>query len=311
MFPAPLKPPTAYEAARSARKRELITAVLRGISVRGVIILAELLGFYLFASFSLLFDALASLVDIASSLVLLIGIRFAERPPDEEHPFGHGRYEPLAGFQLSLLMIGGAFLAFQQFFSAFVSTAELVIHPWAWVIPFLAVILLEFSYHVMNYVAKKNHSPALRADAVHFRIDAASSLLACCALLLGAYAPLYSHLFDHLGAMLIAIFMVAIGVNAARSNFYQLSDRAPDPQFFEMIRTAARSVSGVMETEKLRIQLVGPDAHVDIDIEVDPDLKVDAAHRISQEVRVAIQEVWPAVRDVIVHIEPYYPNDHN
>lgn len=65
-----------------------------------------------------------------------------------------------------------------------------------------------------------------------------------------------------------------------------------------------------MDTEKTRIQLYGPDAHVDIDIEVDPELSVQKAHKISQEVRIEIQKAWPAVRDVTVHIEPYYPNDH-
>jgi divalent metal cation (Fe/Co/Zn/Cd) transporter len=89
-----------------------------------------------------------------------------------------------------------------------------------------------------------------------------------------------------------------------------MMDRIPNPRFFEKVKNAARSVDGVEETEKIRIQLYGPDAHVDIDIEVDPHLTVEVAHKISQQVRAEIQKKWTAVRDVTVHVEPYYPNDH-
>ena len=87
-------------------------------------------------------------------------------------------------------------------------------------------------------------------------------------------------------------------------------DRIPEDRFFNTVRQAAKHVEGVLETEKIRIQRYGPDAHVDIDIEVDPGLTVEVAHAISQKVRVEIQKAWPAVRDVTVHIEPYYSGDH-
>jgi divalent metal cation (Fe/Co/Zn/Cd) transporter len=76
------------------------------------------------------------------------------------------------------------------------------------------------------------------------------------------------------------------------------------------VRDAAKSVDGVCDTEKIRIQQHGPNAHVDIDVEVDPHMTVERAHEISQKVRRAIQTAWPQVLDVTVHIEPYYENDH-
>ncbi|MCB1136629.1 MAG: cation transporter, partial [Chlamydiia bacterium] len=76
------------------------------------------------------------------------------------------------------------------------------------------------------------------------------------------------------------------------------------------VRTAALRVPGVRETEKIHLQVYGPDALVGIDIEVDPKMPVDEAHDITQKVRAEIQKDWPAVRDVIVHVEPYYPGDH-
>ena len=115
---------------------------------------------------------------------------------------------------------------------------------------------------------------------------------------------------DHIGAMTIASMMVVLGIYAAKNNLDQLMDRIPNRDFFERVRKASLTVIGVLDTEKIRIQLYGPDAHVDIDIEVDPLLPVHLAHEISQNVRVEIQKEWPSVRDVTVHIEPYYPGDH-
>ena len=115
---------------------------------------------------------------------------------------------------------------------------------------------------------------------------------------------------DHLGAMTIAALMVYVGWHAIQDNLHQLTDHTPNEELFSRVRASAMRVPGVYGTEKVRIQRYGPDAHVDIDIEVDPKLPVDQAHRISQKVRAHIQADWPQVQDVTVHIEPYYANDH-
>lgn len=310
LYPAPVLPPESVKKSRDERVRQLITSCLYGVGIRSSIIIAELIGVMLFGSASLLMDALSSLVDIASSILLVICIKLASRPPDANHPFGHGRYEPLVGLQLGLLMLftGGA-MFFQQVFAIATSEAR-IIDPKAWIIPFAAVILLEICYQIVIQVAKRQHSPALAADAVHYRIDSLTSVCATIALIAAAYFPAWSATIDHLGAILIALLMMVIGVYAARQNLNQVMDHKPDNEYFARVRTAALRVDGVRETEKIRIQLYGPDAHIDIDIEVDPALSVEVAHAISQQVRVEIQKEWPLVQDVTVHLEPYYPNDH-
>lgn len=310
-FPKPILLPNDIPQARKKRKRETLRAISSGIAIRLSIILIELFGFYWFASSALLMDAIASSFDIISSVTLIVCIRLASRPPDEDHPFGHGRYEPLIGLQLGLLLIviGGS-LVFQQGTELWGSAKDTAINPFAWIIPFLAAVLLECCYQFTIRVAKKEHCPALAADAIHYRIDGLTSLFATLALVAGAFFPHFSSRFDHVGAISIAFLMVGLGVYAARGNFHQLMDKIPDSNFFERVKKAALKVRGVFDTEKIRIQVYGPDAHVDIDIEVDPNLPVEAAHRISQEVRAEIQKEWPSVRDVTVHIEPYYPGDH-
>lgn len=310
-FPGPVPLPTSVIDARIERKAQILSSAKRGVLIRVGIILFEFAGFLYFESYSLFMDALSSSVDVVFSIILIICIRIASRPPDEDHPFGHGRYEPLVGLQLGvfLLVIGGVML-FQQAIEFSTETSKAALDPRVWIFPFCALVLLEGSYQCLIRTAKKQNSPALAAEAYHYRIDALTSLVAMLALLAAAYYPKLSLSIDHIGAILISIFMIIIGIISTRSNVNQLLDRVPDQQYFDSVRNAALSISGVRDTEKIRIQLYGPDAHVDIDVEVDPELPVKIAHKISQEVRAEIQKRWPAVRDVTVHIEPFYPLDH-
>lgn len=310
-FPPKLKLPKFIKETRVEREKSLLLSATYGISIRFAIIVFELVGVWLYGSASLLLDAIASLVDVGSSLLLLIFIKLASRPPDSNHPFGHGRYEPLVGLQLGLMLVCiGGFVGIQQIFYASETTSIEYIDPRTCFFPLAAMVLLEICYRILSHTARKQASPALAADAVHYRVDALTSLFASVALILASLSPDWGHLIDHLGAIAIAIFMIFTGIMAARKNMDQLLDHAPDKSYFDRVKKAAHLVEGVLETEKLLIQFYGPDAQVDIDIEVDPNLTVELAHKISQRVRFEIQKEWPLVRDVIVHIEPYYPNDH-
>ncbi|WP_041941543.1 cation diffusion facilitator family transporter [Waddlia chondrophila] len=310
-FPDPVPLPENVPKARKNRNSHLIRAARWGVLIRLIIIIIELLGVAHFGSSALLMDALASSLDIACSLILIVFIKLAAKPPDEDHPFGHGRYEPLAGLQLGVFMVlVGLGMAGQQLFQLMEDVPSSPIDSNVWLIPLAATLLLEACYHVISRVAIQQNSPALSADAAHYRMDALTSLFAAVTLIIAAWFPDWSVVIDHIGAIFIAVLMVAIGSFAARSNLHQLMDKVPSDNYFEVVKKAARAVDGVLETEKIRIQLYGPDAHVDIDVEVSPELPVDQAHRISQKVRRNIQKAWPAVREVTVHIEPFYPDDH-
>jgi cation diffusion facilitator family transporter len=310
-FPPPRSLPEQVMQERTTRNTEVVRSAKIGILIRLSIVAFELVGVALIQSSALFMDAMGSLFDIASSLFLIVCIKLAGRPPDDNHPFGHGRYEPLGGLQLGLLLIlVGGIMFVQQIFALTNDESVRFIDSRGWIFPFIAMVLLEMSYRFVIKTARKQNSPALAADAVHYRIDGLTSLFATVALVIAAFVPAWGLIIDHIGAVLIAVFMVVVGGQAARSNLHQLLDRVPHPAFFARIRQAAKKVEGVQETEKIRIQSYGPDAHVDIDIEVDPTLSVDVAHEISQNVRLEIQKEWPAVRDVTVHIEPYYPGDH-
>ena len=310
-FPEPIPLPSDVYLARMKRNRQVLKFATIGISSRLAIMCIELIGFYLTQSAALFTDAISTFADVFATAFLLICLKLAQRPPDEDHPFGHGRYEPFGGLLLGLLLlVTGMIMFIQQVFGAIQEHVEFSVHPFSWVFPFISLILLEACYRLMIETSKEAHSPALAADAAHYRVDSITSLLAMIALIAANYFPAWSHVLDHAGAISIAIFMLLLGIYACKENFYQLMDKVPDISFFNKVKNAAYQVKGVKWTEKIRIQSYGPDAHVDIDIEVEPTLSVEAAHEISQQVRVEIQKSWPAVRDVTVHIEPYYMNDH-
>lgn len=310
-YPEPLKPPESVLLARKKRVFALVRGATQGIFVRIFIALTELVFALVYDSASLFMDALSTSLDIVASFALILSFKLAAKPPDTHHPFGHGRLEPLAGLQLGLfLSFLGAGMFFYNFSEIPRSQSSTVIHPLLWVIPGLSIFLLEICYRMLMKTAAKEDSPALAADAIHYRVDSLTSVFAAGALLLGGIFPQYSQQFDHLGAVLISLFMIVVGLGAARNNMHQLLDRTPDKEYFEKVKLAAKRAEGVLGTEKIGMQLFGPNAHVDIDIEVEPELTVEAAHRISQKVRFEIQKELPQVQDVIVHIEPYYPNDH-
>ncbi len=310
-FPNPIVLSEKVYTARLQRNKQIIRSAKIGIIIRSAIIIFELAGVFWFGSSALFLDAISSLMDVIASLFLIFCMKLAQRPPDADHPFGHGRYEPLGGLGLGLLLtVMGGVMGIQQVFASIQDESAQAIYPLTWIFSFIAMILLEICYRLTMYTAKKQNSPALAVDAFHYRIDGLTSLFATFALGLAAYFSDWSHLIDHIGAIIMAMFMIVIGLYACKDNLNQLMDRIPDESFFTKVRQAAYRVQGVKGTEKIRIQLYGPDAHVDIDIEVEPTLSVDLAHRISQQVRAEIQKAWPSVRDVTVHIEPYYANDH-
>lgn len=306
-FPDPVEPPSHVRSSRDQRVRRLRGLVLVGLIVRGSIVAAELAAWRVLDSATLLVDAVASAMDIVASLALLTAVLLATRPPDDDHPFGHGRYEPLAGLQLGILMAAAGVWLLLRPWSAGVT---LLAAWWAYLIPLAAAVLLAAVGLRMRHAARETGSPALAAEAAHYFIDAVTSLLAAAGLATGSLLPEWSAMMDGATGMVLSLLMIGLGLLSAWENVHQVVDRSPDESYFDRVRQAAVDVSGVLDVEKVRIQIAGPDAHVDIDIEVDPEMTVADSHVIAQHVRAAIQSDWPHVREVVVHVEPWFDGDH-
>jgi cation diffusion facilitator family transporter len=307
-FPKDVPLPSHVLTYRQLRIRQLYKATLRAMGLRGLLIFIEFIGFWIFDSQALLVDGLASCVDLIFSCVLLVCLFFAMSPPDEEHPFGHGRIEPVYGLLMGagLIQIGLYFFYNQLFYhDATLRTLDIRASLFA----LSSAIVMEMSYRFLKHFAKHYESSALLSEAMHYRADALNSLIAFVAVISASFSPYHGAVIDRIGAGLIALSMIYLGLKAFKENFDPLVDRRPSKVHFERIQKATLKVKGVLDTEKIRVQHYGPDAHVDIDIEVNPDLSIEQAHFISQLVRRSIQSEWPAVQDVTVHIEPHYKDD--
>lgn len=295
---------TTVHKMRNSRRQQLCKSMLIGIALRLTTVIFELVGYFYFHSASLIADVFSSLIDIICSGCLILCIYFADKPPDRNHPFGHGRVEPLAGLQLGvLLVIAALVLGFQTIFHESPMNPP---HSYAWSISLGVIIALECGFRCIKKIAIRQKSPILLAEALHYRVDMFSSLFAVMALFLATVCPKHGPLFDRLGVVAIAFLMMFMGAKAVWHNLQQVLDYVPETSYFEQVRLAALSVKGVFATEKIKIQIYGPDAHVGIDIEVDPQSSVEEAHKLTQLVRLEIQNSWPSVRDVIVHVEPHY-----
>jgi len=309
-FQAVVPLPLSVEQNRQQRSVRLVTVASWGIAIRVLVVVVELVGFWVLGHAVLFVDGVASAVDVVASLLIIAAIKVAERPPDSNHPFGHGRIEPLAGLQMAIVLIVVGSILFGQQFTAGVAAGPRVVSAWAWLIPLSCAVMLESVCQLILRVARRDKCAALVAEAYHYRIDAATSLLAAIGLGLATMMPAMSSSIDRLAATFIAGIVVVLGLLAAKENLDQVLDHRPDAELFERVRSSAAQIHGVMEVEKIRIQQAGPDAHVDIDIEVEPQTSVFEAHHIAQNVRAIIQTDWPAVREVVVHVEPYFADDH-
>lgn len=264
--------------------------------------LAKCLGGFLGGSLALLSDAVHSLVDAAISGALLGALFVAGRPADPEHPYGHGRAEGIAGAGVALMLL---ILALGIAWEAAATFHEKQPPPATFTLVIAAgcAAFQEGMYRYSSQVARRTGSGALMATAWDYRLDAFGGL----AVVVGVSLTRWGGLpwADHLAALLVACAVFWVGGGLLRDNVDALMDRQADPELLAWVRDEAMAVPGVQGVETLRVRKVGLEYLVDIHIEVDPGLTVDAGHAIAHAVKDRVINKVSPVRDVLVHVEPY------
>jgi cation diffusion facilitator family transporter len=249
-------------------------------------------------------DGFESAADVFTSGLVLIGLMLAARPPDENHPYGHGRVEILTGLLLGfLLACAGCGIAWHGFTGA----ADENQAPASWAIwPLMlsigAKIWLVF---VKSRYGRQIGSSSLVADAVNDGIDILSGIVALVALSLALFDPVRFLRADHYGAFAVGLIVIASASRVVYESGMQLMDTIPDERSISRIREVALSVGDVAGVEKCFARKTGFKYHVDLHLEVDPDITVRASHEIATQVRNRIRQQLPWVADVLVHVEPY------
>jgi cation diffusion facilitator family transporter len=248
-------------------------------------------------------DGLESAADVVASGFVLFGLTLAAKPADENHPYGHGRVETLTGLLIGLvLMVGGAFIswnAIRRVGQPHEPLAAFVI--WPLVISIAAKTgLASLKFHF----GRKLGSNALKADAWNDATDTVSAFAALIAVGLTLKNSLRFSEADRYGGFVVGLIVVSAGIRVVRETTMQLMDTMPDAELIGQIREAASAVPGVRGVEKCFARRTGFKYHVDLHLEVDPEMTVRRSHQLAHEVQLRIRERLDWVADVLVHVEP-------
>ena len=241
--------------------------------------------------------------DVLASAVVLAGLVLAARPPDQNHPYGHGRLETLAGFTVGMILaIGGAGIAYRSLHE--VQAA----HPPPGGIALaslgLAIAVRSVMFSIKLRAGRRQLSAALVADAWNDAVDVLSCTAALVAVALARVNPDRFLSADHYGGFAVGLVVILTGVRVARDASLELADTMPEPERAREVWDVARSVPGVRDVEQPRARKTGLQYHVDLHIKVDPELSVRASHAIAKDVRRIVRDRLPWVADVLIHVEP-------
>jgi len=247
-------------------------------------------------------DGLEAGGDVLSSGIVYMGLLLAAKPPDREHPYGHGRYETLAGLAVSAILLLAGAAIFWHGFSTFSESSKL---PSYALYPLLASVAIKTLLAGAKFrVGNRICSTALQADAWHDMTDLLSTFVALTAVGLNLLNPRRFGTADHVGGIFIGVIIISLSISTVRRTIDNLLDTMPDSGKLSEIRTVALRVPGALGIEKCFARATGLRYHVDLHLEVDPDLTVRDSHDIATRVRGAIKDTLPWVADVLVHVEP-------
>jgi cation diffusion facilitator family transporter len=248
-------------------------------------------------------DGMESAGDVFSSGMVLIGLTVSFRPADSNHPYGHGRAEILSGLMVGLVLASaGALISYGSFLR--IGRPHEPLH-WFVVWPLLASLVAKSGLATAKFqVGKRMRSVALMGDAVHDTTDCVSALVALTAVGLTIVSPLRFFNADRYGGLAVGLIIILAGIRVARETALQLMDTMPSDKMMAEIRGAAAQVPGVLGIEKCFARKTGLSYHVDLHMEVDPEMTVRQSHEIAHDVRVRVVKDVPWVADVLVHVEP-------
>jgi len=254
-------------------------------------------------SFALIADGVESTLDIVSASVVWGGLRVAAIPPDENHPYGHGKAESMAALMVAVILLGAAvFLAIQSV--AAILSPRHAPAPFTLVVLVVVVITKELLFARMLRVSKSVDSTSLRADAWHHRSDSLTSAAAFIGISLALILGEGYESLDAWAALFACGIISYNGFRILRTALSEAMDRAAPPDVQARIREVARSVPGVQDIDKCLTRKSGPYWLVDIHVMVDGELPVSKGHSIGHDVKRALRESDLGVLDVLVHIEP-------
>lgn len=255
-------------------------------------------------SFALIADGCESFADIFSSLIVYLGLRYSVKPRDANHPYGHGKAEPLAAAVVGLALIAAGI-------SIAVESIREIVTPHTAPAPFTLVILAgvvlvkELMFRYGLGVGASVDSLAVRADAWHHRSDAITSAFAFVGISIALWQGRGWEAADDWAALAASAIILYNAYNQLHPAIADLSDAAPPETLAQQVRSVAGTVDGVRGLDKCFVRKMGFEYFVDLHVLVDAEIPVREGHRIAHAVKDAVRDANPRVAEVLVHVEPF------
>jgi cation diffusion facilitator family transporter len=254
-------------------------------------------------AYVLIADGIESALDVGGSIVIWGGLTVAARPPDQTHPYGHGKAEPVAAIVVALgvlaAAIGLAVESVREIFTPHHGPA-----PFTLGLLVIVIVIKEILFRYVNRIGRDLESTAVQTDAWHHRSDALTSAAAFIGISVALIGGERWWSADDWAALFACAVIAANGVRLLIPAFHEIMDTAPRGKIVRAICGVASSVPGVVEVEKCRARKMGLDFYVDLHARVDGNISVHEGHEIAHRVKAAIQQSNRRVADVLVHIEP-------
>lgn len=254
-------------------------------------------------SYALIADAIESTTDIFASLLVLFGIKYASRPADKNHPYGHGRIEPLITFLVVVFLITSAtIIAYESIKN--IGTPHELPKPWTLIVLGIIIIWKEVSYQIVIRKSKATHSSSLKADAWHHRSDAITSVSAFIGISIALLFGKGFETADDWAALFAAAFILYNSYLIFRPALGEIMDEHLYDDLIITIRQESLKVDGVVGTEKCFIRKAGLKYHVDLHATVDANITVKYGHEIAHNLKDTLRKEIPELGHLLIHIEP-------
>ncbi|MCO7185335.1 cation diffusion facilitator family transporter [Tenacibaculum sp. XPcli2-G] len=254
-------------------------------------------------SYALIADAIESTTDIFSSLLVLLGLKYAKRPADKNHPYGHGKIEPLITFVVvAFLVTSATIIAYESIQN--IQTPHKTPKTWTLLVLGAIIIWKEISFQVVIRKSKETNSSSLKADAWHHRSDAITSVMAFIGISIALIFKEGYETADDWAALLASFFILYNSYLIFRPALGEIMDEHVYDDLIEEIREKSMEVTGVLGTEKCFVRKAGMKYHVDLHAIVDSTITVKEGHDIAHKLKDYLREKLPDLEHVLIHIEP-------
>ena len=287
----------------------IITATWVGIIVNVFLTIIKAVGGVLSGSRALIADALHSASDIVGSIVVLFAVRIASKPPDKEHPYGHGKAENIASIIIALLLIVVGVEIIISSGKVFFGSVPTAPSKLALVVLIISIVIKEILFQYKHFLGKKYSSPALISEAWHHRSDSLSSLAALAGVglaLIGSHFQMPILIYgDAVAGIIVSIIVIKVGYDLARDASNIILEQVLDDEAIEKYVDTVLGIRGVWAVDELLARSHGQYVIIDIKIAVDAAITVLDGHNIAARVKQSLMNDHVEVEDVLVHVNPY------